>query len=46
VAQLILFGVYLAGSLYVLVIQPKRNRAIESARKSRADFKKQAEDMQ
>ncbi len=37
-AQLVLLAVYLAGSLYVLVIQPRRNRIIESARKSRADF--------
>jgi high-affinity iron transporter len=39
VAQLILLAVYLAGSLYVLVIQPRRNKMIESARKSRADVK-------
>jgi high-affinity iron transporter len=46
VAQLILFGVYLAGSLYVLVLQPRRNKAIESARKSRADLnRKEAEDL-
>ena len=45
-AQIILLGVYLAGSLYVLVIQPARKRAIESARKSRTDFKKEAEDIQ
>jgi high-affinity iron transporter len=44
VAQLALLAVYLAGSLYVLVLQPRRNRAIEAARKSRADFaKKDAE---
>jgi high-affinity iron transporter len=48
VAQLVLLCVYLVGSLYVLVIQPRRNRAIESARKSRADFakKKEAKDVQ
>jgi high-affinity iron transporter len=48
VAQVILLGVYLAGSLYVLVIQPRRNRAIEAARKSRADFvrKEEKEDLQ
>jgi high-affinity iron transporter len=39
VAQIILLAVYLAGSLYVLVIQPRRNKMIESARKSRADVK-------
>ena len=44
VAQVILLGVYLAGSLYVLVLQPRRNRAIEVARKSRSDLtKKEAE---
>ncbi|HEY3095051.1 MAG TPA: FTR1 family protein, partial [Nitrososphaera sp.] len=47
VAQLVLLAVYLAGSLYVLVMQPRRSRAIETARKSRADFaKKKAEDLQ
>lgn len=46
VAQVILLAVYLVGSLYVLVIQPRRNRAVEAARKSRADLngKKAAED--
>ncbi|HXG06493.1 MAG TPA: FTR1 family protein, partial [Nitrososphaera sp.] len=38
VAQVVLLSVYLAGSLYVLVLQPRRNRAIELARKSRADI--------
>jgi high-affinity iron transporter len=38
VAQVILLAVYLAGSLYVLVIQPRRKKMIESARKSRADL--------
>ncbi len=46
VAQLVLLGVYLAGSLYVLVIQPRHNRAIESARKSHADLAKKKEDVQ
>ncbi|MGI0050007.1 MAG: FTR1 family iron permease, partial [Nitrososphaera sp.] len=49
VAQVILLGVYLAGSLYVLVLQPRRNRAIEAARKSRADLaakKEEKEDFQ
>jgi high-affinity iron transporter len=40
-AQVILLAVYLVGSLYVLVIQPRRNKVIESARKSRADLAKQ-----
>ncbi len=38
VAQAILLAVYLAGSLYVLVFKPRRQQAIESARKSRADL--------
>ena len=48
VAQIILLAVYLVGSLYVLVIQPRRKRAVESARKSRADLnssRKAAEDI-
>jgi high-affinity iron transporter len=40
VAQAVLLAVYLAGSLYVLVLQPRRNKIIESARKSRADLVK------
>jgi high-affinity iron transporter len=38
VAQVILLGIYLAGSLYILVIQPKRKRRMEMARKSIADI--------
>lgn len=38
VAQLVLVAVYLAGSAYVLVIQPRRQKAVASARKSRADL--------
>jgi high-affinity iron transporter len=47
VAQVILLAIYLVGSLYVLVIQPRRNRAVEAARKSRADLngRKAAEDV-
>jgi high-affinity iron transporter len=40
VAQLILLSVYIAGSFYVLVWQPRRKKAIESSRKSMADLKK------
>jgi high-affinity iron transporter len=47
VAQAVLLSVYLAGSLYVLILQPRRNRAIELARKSRADINRtEAEDLQ
>jgi high-affinity iron transporter len=38
VAQMILLAVYLVGSAYVLVLQPRRKKLIESARKSRADL--------
>ena len=38
IAQLALLGVYLAGSLYMLVIQPRRKKLIESSRKSRSDL--------
>lgn len=40
VAQLILLSVYLVGSAYILVIQPRRKKLIESSRKSMSDFKK------
>jgi high-affinity iron transporter len=40
VAQLILLSIYIVGSLYVLVLQPRRKKAIESSRKSMADLKK------
>jgi high-affinity iron transporter len=48
VAQLVLLGVYLAGSMYVLVMKPRRTRAIEAARKSARDFvkKEEKEDLQ
>lgn len=39
VAQFALLSVYLIGSLYVLVIQPKRKEAIKQARKSMSDVK-------
>ncbi len=44
VAQIALLGVYLFGSMYVLVIQPRRKKMIESARKSRADLEKPGAD--
>jgi high-affinity iron transporter len=42
-AQVILLGIYLVGSTYVLVIKPRRSKAIESARKSRGDLHRPAE---
>ena len=41
IAQVILLAVYIGGSLYVLIIRPKRQRLIERARKSREDLVKQ-----
>jgi high-affinity iron transporter len=41
IAQIILLAIYVAGSLYVLIIRPKQQRHIESARKSREDLIKQ-----
>jgi high-affinity iron transporter len=40
VAQIALLAVYVAGSLYILIIRPRRQRLIESARKSRGDLVK------
>jgi high-affinity iron transporter len=40
VAQLILLAIYTIGSVYILVIQPRRKKAIESARKSMADLER------
>jgi high-affinity iron transporter len=41
-AQAGLLAVYLAGSAYVLWLQPRRKKAIASARKSRADLERTA----
>ncbi len=41
VAQIILLAIYVVGSLYILIIQPRRQKLIESARKSREDFIRQ-----
>ncbi|MDQ3840553.1 MAG: FTR1 family iron permease [Thermoproteota archaeon] len=40
VAQLILLSVYIIGSLYILILQPRKKRAIETSRKSMADLEK------
>jgi high-affinity iron transporter len=39
IAQVVLLSVYLVGSLYILVLKPRRQKAIESARKSMADIR-------
>ena len=38
IAQVVLLSIYLIGSLYILVLKPRRQKAIESARKSMADL--------
>jgi high-affinity iron transporter len=43
VAQIALLAVYVVGSLYILIISPRRHRFIESARKSRGDLVKEDE---
>ena len=43
IAQMILLSIYVVGSLYILVIQPKRQKSIEASRKSMADFEKKRE---
>jgi high-affinity iron transporter len=37
-AQIILLSVYLVGSLYILIIQPRMKKVIEASRKSMADL--------
>jgi high-affinity iron transporter len=44
VAQLILLSIYIVGSLYVLVLQPRKKKAIEASRKSMADLEKKKEE--
>ncbi|HJT47094.1 MAG TPA: FTR1 family protein [Nitrososphaeraceae archaeon] len=40
IAQIVLLSVYLVGSLYILILQPKRKKAIEISRKSMSDLEK------
>jgi high-affinity iron transporter len=40
VAQFILLSIYIVGSLYVLIIQPRRKKRIETVRKSMADVER------
>ncbi|MDW0119280.1 MAG: FTR1 family protein [Nitrososphaeraceae archaeon] len=39
IAQLVLLSIYVVGSLYVLILQPRRKKLIESSRKSMANLK-------
>ncbi|HEU4446568.1 MAG TPA: FTR1 family protein [Nitrososphaeraceae archaeon] len=41
VAQLILLSVYIVGSLYILILQPRKKKTIEASRKSMADLEKE-----
>ena len=43
VAQFILLSIYIVGSLYVLIIQPRRKKRIETVRKSMADVERKKE---
>jgi high-affinity iron transporter len=38
VAQIILLSVYIIGSMYILILQPRRRKLVEASRKSRADL--------
>ena len=38
VAQVVLLAVYVLGSMYVLVLQPRKKKLVEALRKSRADL--------
>ena len=43
VAQMVLLSIYVIGSVYILVIQPRKKRRIEDSRKSIADLEKRRE---
>jgi high-affinity iron transporter len=43
VAQIVLLSIYIVGSLYVLVLKPRKKKAIEASRKSMADLQKKKE---
>jgi len=40
IAQVVLLSIYVAGSMYILVLHPKKRKLIESSRKSSADLTK------
>ena len=39
IAQIVLLSIYVIGSLYILILQPRRKKLIESSRKSMANLK-------
>jgi high-affinity iron transporter len=43
IAQIVLLSIYLIGSLYILVLKPRKQKAIEGARKSMADLHEKRE---
>jgi high-affinity iron transporter len=43
-AQIMLLSIYLLGSFYILILQPKRKKAIEISRKSMSDLEKRKRD--
>jgi high-affinity iron transporter len=43
IAQIILLSIYVVGSLYILVIKPRRQKSIDASRKSIADLEKKRE---
>jgi high-affinity iron transporter len=45
VAQIMLLSIYLVGSFYILILQPKRKKAIEISRKSMSDLENRKRDI-
>lgn len=43
IAQIVLLSIYIIGSLYILVLKPRKQKSIESARKSMADLQRKKE---
>jgi high-affinity iron transporter len=41
IAQLVLLSIYLIGSLYILILQPRRKRLVEESRKSMANVEEE-----
>lgn len=39
IAQIVLLSIYVIGSLYILILQPRRKKLVESSRKSMANLK-------
>ena len=39
IAQIVLLSIYVIGSLYILILQPRRKKLVEASRKSMANLK-------